>query len=135
MITVSHKVELFLALYVPYQTKKGVQMINASRYTKELRESGFSKEQAEGNVRVLMEVMDSKFATKQDVEMSQLITKSDIHKLRTEVKSEIQELRTEVKTEIQELRAEMKLIFPKTVAAMGGMMVAAVTALAIIIKL
>ena len=110
MITVSHKVELFLALYVAYQTKKGVQMINASRYTKELRESGFSKEQAEGNVRVLMEVIDSKFATKQDVEMSQLITKSDIHKLRTEVKTEIQELRAEMKLILAQSDLELRLL-------------------------
>ena len=53
-------------------------MINAMRYTKDLEESGFTKEQADTTIKVLMEIMESKFATKQDIQVSSAELKIEI---------------------------------------------------------
>ena len=85
-------------------------MINAMRYTVKLEEGGFTKEQAETNMKVIMEVaelVEKGSATKQDIQLSQMATQADIQELRTELKTEIQELRTELKTEIQKVKNDI----------------------------
>lgn len=42
-------------------------MFNTLKYAKLLEEVGFSREQAETSVRILVEIMEDKLATKQDI--------------------------------------------------------------------
>lgn len=56
-------------------------MFNTSKYAKILEEAGFSREQAETSIKVLVEIMEDKLATKQDIqELQHSITqaKSDL---------------------------------------------------------
>ena len=43
-------------------------MFNTLRYAKMLEEVGFSREQAETSVKILVEIMEDKLATKQDIQ-------------------------------------------------------------------
>jgi hypothetical protein len=91
------------------------RMFNTLKYAKMLEEVGFSREQAETSTKMLLEVMDEKLATKQDLVDLRTVTKQDaidlrrdMADLRTEVKQDIAELRTELKQDIAELRTELK---------------------------
>jgi hypothetical protein len=42
-------------------------MFNTLRYAKMLEEAGFSRDQAETSIKILVEIMEDKLATKQDI--------------------------------------------------------------------
>jgi chaperonin cofactor prefoldin len=54
-------------------------MFNALKYTEELEKAGFSREQAETSVKLLIEVMNENFATKSDLTEA-------AHKIETRIK-------------------------------------------------
>ena len=56
-------------------------MFNTLKYAKMLEEVGFSREQAETSIKILLEVMEEKLATKQDI----LDIRSDIHLLESKL--------------------------------------------------
>ena len=47
-------------------------MFNTLRYARMLEDVGFSKEQAEKSIEILLEIMENKLATKQDIEILKL---------------------------------------------------------------
>lgn len=47
-------------------------MFNALKYTQELEGVGFTREQAEKSVKILMEIMQENLATKQDIKELEL---------------------------------------------------------------
>ncbi len=42
-------------------------MFNTLRYARMLEEAGFSRDQAEASIKILVEIMEDKLATKQDI--------------------------------------------------------------------
>lgn len=75
-------------------------MINALRSTRALVDCGFSKEQADTTIKVLMEIMDSKFSTKQDIQFSELAVRSDIEKMEQSIRSDMKGMESRLTTKI-----------------------------------
>lgn len=76
------------------------------RYSKRLKEVGFTEEQAEVQAEVFAEAIETQLATKRD----------------------LQELKTELKADMEQLGYKLTIRF-------GGMLVAAVTVLAVLIRI
>lgn len=62
-------------------------MFNTLKYAKMLEEVGFSREQAETSIKILVEIMEDKLASKQDVaelrgQMGLMATKHDLLQLK-----------------------------------------------------
>jgi uncharacterized protein (DUF1800 family) len=55
------------------------------RYTKYLEDAGFTKEQAEKTLTVMLEIMDDNFVTKLDLEKTANELKLDIQDLRSDI--------------------------------------------------
>jgi chromosome segregation ATPase len=73
---------------------------------KKLKEAGFTEQQAEAQVEVISEVLQSNLATKLDIAELKSELKSDIAELKSELKSDVAELKTEiavVRTEIERM--------------------------------
>ena len=118
---------------------------NALKYVEELRNAGMPEKQAEAQIRVLNEVVDSELASKHDVETVRKELKRDIKELdlkietvRKELKRDIKELdlkietvREELKRDIKEL--ELRLTHTLTVR-LGGLMALGVILIGILVK-
>jgi hypothetical protein len=50
-----------------YLAPKERRMFNTLRYAKMLEEAGFSRDQAETSIKILVEIMEDRLATKQDI--------------------------------------------------------------------
>ena len=61
-------------------------MFNTLNYAKMLEEAGFSRVQAETSVKLLVDVMEEKLASKQDLKDLRLATTQDLKNLRVEMK-------------------------------------------------
>lgn len=83
-------------------------MFNALKYTEILEKVGFSREQAETSVKVLIEVMDDNFATKHDLKEFQFGMHTDLQKFQTEVQSDFNKFKSEIRTDIQEFKTEIR---------------------------
>src|SRR4051812_4394804 len=73
-------------------------MFNTLKYAKMLEEVGFSREQAETSIKILVEIMEDKLATKQDIlelkqEMASKASKQDILELRSDTKQDLLQLK------------------------------------------
>ena len=53
-------------------------MFNTLRYAKMLEEVGFSREQAETSIKILVEIMEDKLASKQDLEGLEVRLKTEL---------------------------------------------------------
>jgi hypothetical protein len=78
-------------------------MFNSLKYAKQLEEAGLSRAQAEAQIQILVEVMDSNLVTKQDLKDTTLLLRQEMVGFRAELKQEIAELCTELKQDIQNL--------------------------------
>ena len=88
---------------------------NALKYVEELRNAGMPEKQAEAQIRVLNEVVDSELASKHDVETVRKELKRDIKELdlkietvRKELKRDIKELDLKIETVRKELKRDIK---------------------------
>jgi hypothetical protein len=103
-------------------------MFNAIMYTQELEKAGFSREQAEASVRLLIATMNDNFATKSDLNEMNTALRSDVRELSTQLRSEMKELGTEIRSEMKELgteiRGEMKELEYRLVTRLGTLMTA-----------
>ena len=92
-------------------------MFNALEYTERLEGAGFTPEQAQASMRILIEVMDQNFATKADLE----------------------NVARDLRTEIRELRAELHIglekIEYKLTIKLGAMLTVAVAVMAALTKI
>jgi len=61
-------------------------MFNTLKYAKMLEEVGFSREQAETSIRILVEIMEDKLATKIDLQGATVSSKQEIALLRHEMR-------------------------------------------------
>ncbi len=73
-------------------------MFNTLRYAKILEEVGFSREQAETSIKILVEIMEDKLASKQDVQ-----------ELRVEIQHSMAQLKTEVSNSISQLESKLTI--------------------------
>jgi hypothetical protein len=132
------------------QRETGGPVFNALKYTQELEKAGFSREQAETSVRVLIDVMNENFATKPDLKELELAVGADMKGLEAGLRSEMKELGTELRSEMKEiessLRSDMKALELSTVTAikeldykltikLGTMLTVAVGVMTALIKL
>lgn len=83
-------------------------MFNALKYTQELEKAGFSREQAETSVKVLIEVMNENFATKSDLKELSGDIRSEMKDLSAELRSEMKTLGTELRSEMKALSSELR---------------------------
>lgn len=110
-------------------------MINALRSTRALVDCGFSKEQADTTIKVLMEIMDSKFSTKQDIQFSELAVRSDIEKMEQSIRSDMKGMEQSIRAEFVSVRSEMKEMESRLTTKIMGSMVASVGLMATVMKL
>ena len=100
---------------------------NALKYVEELRNAGMPEKQAEAQIRVLNEVVDSELASKQDVETVRKELKRDIKELELKIET----VREELKRDIKEL--ELRLTHTLTVR-LGGLMALGIVLIGILVK-
>ena len=67
-------------------------MFNALKYTQEMERAGFTREQAEVSMKVLIDVMNENFATKSDMKELEVVLKADMKELDVGLRSAIREL-------------------------------------------
>ena len=60
-------------------------MFNTLKYAKMLEEVGFSREQAETSIKILLEIMEENLATKLDIQLLSQTIQSDIKQFKSEM--------------------------------------------------
>lgn len=98
-------------------------VFNALKYVEVLKKAGVPDKQAEAQVRVLNEIMESDLATKRDIESLRHDTKKDI----ADVRKDIEVLKQSTKRDLKELEQRMLI-------KLGGLLVIALTAMAAFLK-
>jgi hypothetical protein len=90
-------------------------MFNTLKYAKLLEEAGFSREQAETSIKIPIEIMEEKLATKQDIselksELATKASKQDIAELKSELatKADKQDI-AEFKQDLLQLKYDLTL--------------------------
>lgn len=73
------------------------------QYTKDLVESGFTKDQANTLLKFQIEVMESKFATKQDIQLSELALRSDMREMESNLRSDMKEIEASIRSDMKEM--------------------------------
>jgi hypothetical protein len=125
-------------------------MVNTLKYVKMLEAVGFSRNQAETSIRILVETMEDRLATKEDLkdlEVRLLHSFSD-HKTetqhsfldhKTEMQHSFSEFRAEMNHSFSEFRAEMQhsiiQVESRLTIRMGAMLAASIAILTAIQKL
>lgn len=87
-------------------------MINSLKYAKILEGSGFTREQAEAHIQVLLEVVEHDMATKQDLKEVDRGLKQELSSLAAGLRQEMNDLSVNLRQEMNglsvNLRQEMK---------------------------
>lgn len=115
-------------------------MYSSLKYTQRLEAAGFSREQAEETVSLVLETMDHHFATKNDIRESEFALREDIRKseqairedmVKSEqsIRSDMNKIEQSLRKDIQEIRHEMALMKSQLTITMGGIMMAGITIL------
>jgi hypothetical protein len=99
-------------------------MFNALRYTEELEKAGFSRDQAEVSMKVLIDVMNENFATKSDMKELELKLDSSVVRLESKIDSTVQKFESAIRE--MEYKITIKL---------GAMLTLAIGVTATIVKL
>ncbi len=86
-------------------------MVNAFKYTKQLEEAGFSREQAEAQLQIISEIVEGDLATKQDLKTLETSLRQDLKILETSLLNTIEIKTTHLDNKIQqvEYRITIKL--------------------------
>lgn len=103
-------------------------MFNALKYTQELEKAGFTREQAEVSMKLLIDIMNENFATKSDLKELELRLESKLHATESRLESRVHSL--ELKTESGFKELEYKLTIK-----LGTMMTLAIGVTATLVKL
>ena len=83
-------------------------MFNTLKYAKILEEVGFTRDQSEMSVKILVEIMEDKLASKQDLQELQVALRQDVQNLGVSSKQDLQDLRVEIQKDFQEFRITTK---------------------------
>lgn len=87
---------------------------------------GFSGEQAETSVNILVEIMEDRLATKQDMKDLRLATQQDLQDFRIAMKQDLQGFRAETKQEFQEVRLQIEKLRSELMIRLGTMVAGAI---------
>lgn len=75
-------------------------MFNALKYTEELEKAGFTREQAETSVKLVVETMNENFATKSDLKELGWLLQSEMKTFANHFDSKIQVLDTKIDSKV-----------------------------------
>ncbi len=100
-------------------------------YAKKLQEAGFTAQQAEAQAEALRAVVDENLATKRDIEE----VRREIELVRRDMKEMENSLRRDMKEMEDRLLLRMELMRRDIIVWLGGLIVIATTALAVLMKL
>ncbi len=103
-------------------------MFNTLRYAKMLEEVGFSREQAETSIKILVEIMEDKLASKQDLKEMKLSSEQDFKEFRLASSQDFKEFKLEIEHSMAQLESRLTI-------KMGTMLAAFVAILTAIQKL
>lgn len=109
-------------------------MFNALKYSEELEKVGFSADQAQASMKVLMDVMNENFTTNQRLSETEFALRSDLRAVENSLRSEIKNVETVLRSEIKDLRTDMKELEYKLTIKLGTMMTLAIGATATLLK-
>ena len=98
-------------------------MFNALKFSKELEDAGFSREQAEAAINVFYRFMEHNFATKEFIKNEI----SDVRSEMSEIKSEISELRHDLNHGLQSLEYRMTI-------RLGSLLIVGLTVIGTLMK-
>ena len=99
-------------------------MFNALKYTQELEKAGFTREQAEVSMKLLIDIMNENFATK-----------SDLKELEFRLESKLHGTESRLESRMQSLESGMKELEYKLTIKLGTMMTLAIGVTATLVKL
>lgn len=99
-------------------------MFNTLKYARILEEVGFSRDQAETTIKILVEIMEDKLATKQDLQD----LKTELHQMKTELSHSMGDLGSDLRHSIIQTKSDLTV-------RMGTMLAASIAILAAIQKL
>ena len=114
-------------------------MLNAMKFYDKLEQAGFSKEQADIVVSVMVDLMNENLASKHDLDKQGYMLRTELReeatKLRSEMKEEFANVRSEMKEEFANVRSEMKDLRHDMLTKLGSMIVVSTTLLGVLIKI
>ncbi len=105
-------------------------VFNALKYVEVLKKAGVPDKQAEAQVRVLNEIMESDLATKRDI----MDIKRDIESLRHDTKKDIADVRKDIEVLKQSTKRDLKELEQRMLIKLGGLLAIALTAMAAFLK-
>ena len=121
-------------------------MFNALKYTENLKKSGFSQEQSDKILNVLIEVMDQNLASKTDLKEATKTLRQEMKDIEASLRQEMKDIEASLRQEIAELRQEikelrtefhheMKALEMRMTIKLGSMMAASIVLTGILVKL
>ena len=75
---------------------------------KELIKSGFTEGQAEGQVKLIITIIEDKLATKADLKKLEAVLRSDMEKLETSLRGDMQKIEARLRGEMQKMDASLR---------------------------
>ncbi len=110
--------------------------LNAFKYVEELRNAGVPDKQAEAQVRILTEIIESNLATKRDIKELETATKRDIEKIEKSIKEleattkkDIKELEDKIGQRMVQMEQRMIQMEQRMTIKLGSLMVISITLL------
>ncbi len=103
-------------------------MFNTLKYAKILEEVGFSREQAETSIKILVEIMEDKLANKQDLRDLESRIDGKFQLLKSELSHDLFQSRSELSHSISQTKSDLTI-------RMGTMLAASIAILTTIQKL
>src|SRR4051812_41189437 len=97
-----------------------------------LEEVGYSREQAEASIRILVEIMEDKLVSKQDLDGSVLMLKSGLEHSVGQLKSDLEHSVSQLESKLENSIAQVE---SKLTIRMGTMLAASIAILTAIQKL
>lgn len=110
-------------------------MFNAIRYTQELEKAGFSPDQAEASVKILIDVMNENFATKPDLKELELLMKSDLKEFELSIRTDLNKLESTMNSGFKDYRVEMRELEYRLTIKLGTLFTVGVGATAAIVRM
>lgn len=96
-------------------------MFNSLKYSKELEEAGFSREQAEATIGVFFKFMEYNFATKTDIGGMDLAIQKQIDLLKGDLQSQINSVKEDLQSQINSVRIDLNNLSSKMIHGFESM--------------
>ena len=118
-------------------------------YSKRLQEFGYFKEQDDGHVTLIGELVETKLATKDDLKAVEFCLKEDMKQMETDLRKDMKQMESGIRKDMQAMesgirkdmqfmevgiRSDMKQLESRLLIKLGGMMTVLATLIPIISK-